>query len=437
MRRKIIGKFIKVTQGGVARWLRNITPSDIDGLFTDNLETCVAIIIAGKRGITLIHDTRRLLIDRVMQEFKLIGEIAFWTTAYNPTYQNTNNPDLIDTEILIPYTDALEKLGISKNKYMPPLGEDETIELSSNGIKKYYKAGSYKCVSGFIAINTKAQIEITKKPASFLFPVSTYQRFYIYYLNDLFAADGIKMPPDIIYDGKAFTPLPSLDKQPDEMFSLLETGIFSNSRYQYFFITLALYVKWYLQKEWEQLSSRFSKVTPRKVLNKKLLTFVEEYFELFTYFGTLDYECAIRKAAAYGTSDQLYTLLGFSEYSFRHSSGDIRLVQSPSGKTPLHFALEKKNNDTAFFLLDTGEINFDAMDENGKKPRDYVTETTSENVKMLFGKLEQNCSPSLTGSARSFGFFTGLRSLSSLISEPIVADVNNGEFGLLPPNERV
>lgn len=373
-----MGKYIKVTQGGIARWLRGVTSSDIDGLFTDNLETCAAVIIAGEKGITLIHDTRRLSTDAIIQEFRLMGKIAFWTIGHNPGFSNHK---MISEEILIPYTDALEKIGVNQEKYMPPLERSEEY-IGDN--KKKYKSGYYQCINGFLALNIKGIIETVKKPASFLFPETSYQRFYIGYLNDLFS-DSYDLSPDILYDGRDFTNLPTLIKKPEAMFHLLETDTkkFSNpTNSQYFFITLTLYVMWYMPDTWVSIQ----KTVAQTHLYNENEKFINKYFALFTSLKTLDFEMAVRRTAVKGTVEQLQDLFEFSKSSFSHSSGRFGEKPSPEGQTPLHVALENNNNAIALYLIKELSVDLDIMDGNGKKPKDYITSTTSLEIKQFFAK---------------------------------------------------
>ena len=54
--------------------LREKTPSRFNGLYTDGLETCIAIVIAGSGGITLIHDTGMLSFEMIATEFQSLGD---------------------------------------------------------------------------------------------------------------------------------------------------------------------------------------------------------------------------------------------------------------------------------------------------------------------------------------------------------------------------
>lgn len=52
--------YVVVTQDGIGRISGN-TPAHIEGLYTEGLECCLAIVFKGKNGrISLIHDTSRI-----------------------------------------------------------------------------------------------------------------------------------------------------------------------------------------------------------------------------------------------------------------------------------------------------------------------------------------------------------------------------------------
>ncbi len=52
--------FIHVTQDGIGRFSKDKSPEEIEGLYTDDLEICVAVLVIGDKNISLIHDTGKI-----------------------------------------------------------------------------------------------------------------------------------------------------------------------------------------------------------------------------------------------------------------------------------------------------------------------------------------------------------------------------------------
>ncbi len=81
-------KYVKATQDGIVRLKYKETPINIEGLYTEGLETCFALIFVGDKGITLIHDTDKIFSTTIAEEYNSVGKIVFWATASHPEKKN-------------------------------------------------------------------------------------------------------------------------------------------------------------------------------------------------------------------------------------------------------------------------------------------------------------------------------------------------------------
>ncbi len=185
-------KFIYVTQDGAAVLLKNKV-EHIKGLYTENLQTCIAIIAFGVQGTALIHDTGRLSVESISEVFKPLGAISKIYLCYNPHLLYKDKTDVIKTGIL--------KI-----------------------VKKFSSSVNYiKCENGYIGCVRDRQNELLCFPErdpmsfSFLFPIHRHVRNWINTTNNYFLKLEKEMVVDIQFDGLEFKPLPCLIKTPKQI----------------------------------------------------------------------------------------------------------------------------------------------------------------------------------------------------------------------------
>src|SRR5262245_38239514 len=66
--------YVCVTQAGISRIFKDTTPQNIQGFYTDGLQTCLGILLIGKEAASLIHLTHKMAIRDVLKEKEKTGE---------------------------------------------------------------------------------------------------------------------------------------------------------------------------------------------------------------------------------------------------------------------------------------------------------------------------------------------------------------------------
>lgn len=202
--------YIEITQDGIGRLSREKTPNDIIGLYTDKIETCTIILIVSQQGISLIHNTGKIRVADIVNEFRWHKDIVFWTAAYNPAfYLEKNESD-----------DLAERLGYFIENVEQAVGNQKHLKNNDGKIKLF------EASNGFVALKTKGSVETIKKPPLIREFEEKKLRHGINTMNNYFLDVGEYCPADIQFTEADFSPLPSLFKTPDEVEALALTPRF-------------------------------------------------------------------------------------------------------------------------------------------------------------------------------------------------------------------
>lgn len=103
--------YVVITQDGIGR-ISESTPANIEGLYTEGLESCIAIVIRGTNArISIIHDTSRIDKKVIKRELKWIGALSSISIYYNPIRNTDLRSFLIEerlTELSLQHIPLLE-----------------------------------------------------------------------------------------------------------------------------------------------------------------------------------------------------------------------------------------------------------------------------------------------------------------------------------------
>lgn len=208
--------YIGITQDGIGRIIFDQTDSKFEGLYTEGLETCLAIIIVGSHGISLIHNTGWLRAEDILTEFKAVGDLEYWTIAYNPKiYKNVRENEAFLNKIKLFLPKLIAEVGKSYLK-------------NSDGLMELYSASE-----GAVLVNRQKKITFSTIPlTSISFPVGVKKfreghREALNEVNNFFLNIGEFTPADMQYDGLNFTAYPTLNKSLEEVDLLCKLPKFS------------------------------------------------------------------------------------------------------------------------------------------------------------------------------------------------------------------
>ncbi|MBA8667365.1 hypothetical protein H1Q59_05605 [Holosporaceae bacterium 'Namur'] len=211
-------KFIKTTMDGAVRLDQIATPAEFQGLYTDDLQTCIALIITGRKNdsfsrISLIHDGGYLSIRHILNEFDWVvgnnSEIILHLNIISnlaKTEEAQNGDDL---------EDRIKEITGLGQQYLGrsfQVGNDCSILETSTG--------SVWCDrNGKIGVTHLLENEIQEPP-------ELVKRNTINYFNSFIAsrykAHDLKL--DLQYDGIKFVEkLPSIDMSAGDILKLLNT----------------------------------------------------------------------------------------------------------------------------------------------------------------------------------------------------------------------
>lgn len=185
---KIGGKdgYFHATQDGAVIVLNGITPSNILGLFTERLKTCIGIFMWGSKGMVLIHDTGMLSLEGMGKIISAAGDIKSCVIAYNPDFERN------------PYPGYQEKL----NRIMPLL-------------KKFNMDKKYSTIEALEG-GAFAPIEVSKvaghilPPELGIQPIHMEVRHWINIINNFFHKRDQPIEPDLQFDGRKMLEMPRL-----------------------------------------------------------------------------------------------------------------------------------------------------------------------------------------------------------------------------------
>jgi hypothetical protein len=185
--------YFEVTQDGIGRLFFN-SEEKVQGLFTEKLETCIAIIIIGSKGISLIHNTGRISSDSIKNEVELLGELNCFLVAYNPQ----EYPNGIDDN-------EYKDMRYFEDKVCSKLKATEPVEFNELNLKNSEIIQVFKAEQALISINHEVKINITEKPANIKLLPNKDKRHRINILNNYFSEYENYLPGDVQYNGAAYS----------------------------------------------------------------------------------------------------------------------------------------------------------------------------------------------------------------------------------------
>lgn len=327
--------------------LSNATPANVQYLFTNNLQSCIAVVAFGTHGVALVHDSGYTTKRSVENIFRKIGEIQFWSTAFNPNSDEeyfNNTPEAYlgkfgpfrrgaiyearhkrITEIL----DRVIRNGAA-SKFRRPGAEANTQSTNSPGLMYYPAAGKWVAVSrqGEVSVGTGGyRIACIIDPNAFL-------RQRINEINHLCSAydSGSPFGCHLQYDGVKFGKIPHLTRALD----------------------------------------RFSEYpTPRAIQHGAILA--QQYSGLVTARtdevieehrandATITLDTALRRAAHAEHVDAIRFLLDVKQV-------DVDAQGQRSGETALHVAARHRLHGIFKMLTEEYHARTDIQDHNGTVP---------------------------------------------------------------------
>lgn len=168
--------YIKITQDGIGRIFFN-QRSDIDGLCTDNLETCLAIVLIGNLGISLTHNTGRIAQKTLQHELSIIGELEKCHIIFNGAHHDKKS--------------AVVFLG--------------SFLSTIDGTKIAWGKSTAITINKDKNICSKPSVSDTIESAP-----QIKRRHHVNVYNNILSKDGGSVSGDLQFDGDKFTECPAL-----------------------------------------------------------------------------------------------------------------------------------------------------------------------------------------------------------------------------------
>lgn len=365
-----MGKFIKVIEGGVVRFDFEKTPAEYDGVYTDDLQTCVVIIIMGSKGMAVIHDTDKLRPIDIKKEFQLLGDIKFWTTAFYPKSDEENS--IFDPKMFA----QMHPNGI----FQSHIKRLQTIlrEIDPNLLAKYQpregkttipRDCKYHSAPGrFVSVTRQGEVNTSTMPANIVNPKNASTRLLINRINQHNVLETSKgrnnpdqalSPIDVQFDGENFTQNPAVEAAYNSTMTLINNHPAARSISS---IVEDIYTN--LRREL-QLQYRTTDQLPAA-------------------------DTTLRRAAVMDQYNDVKTLI--------HIFPDIidKSDNNPESKrTALHWAISKNHYAIAKLLLKKG-ARVDIADGTGKTVRETINESDNPNIQDLKNLLPEKSVPTVT-----------------------------------------
>jgi len=249
-----MSSYIRVLQDSAALIIFNKTPSNIRYLYTEDLETCIAIMCRGENGVALIHDSGEKITETSIKKVIMqVGKIQSWSTVFNPCaddMQRRSHPEY--------YAKHYSSIGIFKShfpricKIMREIIGDNSMGLYRKPSEKDYFPAPNKLIwvnrEGNVEPND-AKLNNDKEETQ----PSLELRKAITLLNN--ACVGVDIPffdCDLQYDGERFTPIPRLIQTLDNIRLLADNDRLSRDKVIY-----SCYDKYLKARAAEILSKKF------------------------------------------------------------------------------------------------------------------------------------------------------------------------------------
>lgn len=199
-------KTIEITQDGIGRIDRANSPEDIVALHTSGIETCFVFYIASAKGVSLIHATHMLDMDKLSEEFLWHEEILYWSMVTNQDHYSTREDAIKFHNTFSRYQDLQDRFGTNGMRRM----SDGKMDIIFSN-------------SGFVTLTRQGHIEVEALPDKLVPTPLRETRININWVNNYFLSDDERIAPDFQFDGMDYTPLPTLLKTLGEVLSLCVT----------------------------------------------------------------------------------------------------------------------------------------------------------------------------------------------------------------------
>ena len=213
-------KYIHVVQDGAAI-LSNKTTKNIHYLFTNGLESCIAIMAKGEHGVALLHDGGRLTKNSIKDIFQRIGTLEFWVTSAYPSADQEYSAFLPDI--------YLEKYGKTGGIYltkieriyqiMTAIDPDARSKQKKPTDSEYYRASQkWACIDRNGEIFTQKNSNLNH-----FMPIEESTLKLRQKINELNSATNDELNCHLQFDGEKFTPIPQLIQSEETIQSSAKT----------------------------------------------------------------------------------------------------------------------------------------------------------------------------------------------------------------------
>jgi hypothetical protein len=216
-------KFIHVVQDSAAILLNKTTSKTIQYLFTNGLESCIAIMAKGEHGVVLLHDGGRLTENSIKAVFQRLGTLEFWATSANPNagnYCSKIRPDLHQAFIDKFggfYTHQIKRI----RQIMTAIDANARSKQKKPDDSDYYRASEkWVCINRNGEIYTQINPEINK--CMIMEESTLILREKISELNSTLAKNELDC--HLQFDGVNFTPIPQLILSEETIQSIAQTN---------------------------------------------------------------------------------------------------------------------------------------------------------------------------------------------------------------------
>jgi tetratricopeptide (TPR) repeat protein len=199
--------FIECGQDGICRLDIDKSPPQIQGLFTQGIQTCVPLLIVGKNRISLIHDSGKLRVSNILEEAKWVHEVEYWTIAYHPAF--------------IPEGLNDSRLKEKMSRYRPSLEDHIGKDLFRQNQEGLFPM---PVPFGRFSISREKHLNLDERPTNFEAAPGTFQD-YRFRMNALYNVLATRegMQADLQFDGSYFTQPPKLPYPLADMHTLMKT----------------------------------------------------------------------------------------------------------------------------------------------------------------------------------------------------------------------
>lgn len=384
-------KYFYLTQDGLAI-LYNDKVLDIVGVYTENLQTCIAIFIFGKKGIALFHDTGRIKLESIDSVCRLLN-ISSCTVAYNT-----------ENKFISSVRENISRIMPVFEKYRCNI---KHIPAPGGAVWAKRKESSVHCYPEAI-------------PTSFIKPLHMEIRHHINLYNAYFLSEIEQRNPDMQFDGEQIQSIPILMQTPEQIKKEEkylkkiepESGLTEKlmKQHQLFWHELNNDVVDSIEKRKEQFKEiKMKRLDELEIWLKEQDKKREQKKRLNRSPSILFMHNAGKDLRAASLSKTKLTPDEYKKFLKNAIKEKAVDSQAKDGKTALHFAIQGKHFDRALILIEEGKANITIQDAKKQTAYDLaknISEVPEKLLKQLAGRsvtlstvpsavtvAQQRCSP--------------------------------------------